>query len=404
MAQKCTNCNGMLSYDKLSQKMYCDKCLIFYEMENTEVKQLNNVKARGKFFYTEIYKCPNCKSEIKMSDTDFGRKCIFCGELTVPVKGNVEASIMEENDYASRMKPDYILPFAVTEEEAREKAKLVWSGVKDKKFKIFNAKPVYLPYALYDTSVNNENLYSNLYGDIHNNLHGKEAEKEIARSEKVPVIVSDKYIDENIFKIEKFNLEYLVEFDETKIVHYYTELLGDETEIYKCVKRDFKYGFSNNNLTKIHKVEYAIFPFWIVVVEYQNRKYTTLVNGQNGQFIGDSVHSKFEMGENSEKILAFFSIFLSVIIYAMNRITLISSSMILIGIIAFVVLCAISVFFRAEVWHNFLGIKDCSLIYNDDFYNKHILKKSELLTPSPKDHEPLTPSPKSHFQQKNTKN
>lgn len=268
-----------------------------------------------RFFYTEIYQCPNCKSEIKMSNSDEGKKCLYCGSMTYLKSEKDASSIMDTGTYVSRIRPEYMLHFAVTENEAIDIVKKYWKDFGRRGSKIVSVKPVYLPHALYDISVREEKII--------NNTDNINLEK--FSFKKVPVLVSDKYVDENLFFIDQFNLNYLVEFDDKKISESYAELLVDGSEIANREKKELKYEFVSNNIAKIpkyasafqkyadfidfnndivfDKIEYALLPFWFVSVAHKNKKYITLVNGQSGKAMGDTSRRGKDFKGRAESII-----------------------------------------------------------------------------------------------------
>lgn len=311
--QKCNNCNGVLVFDIDSKKMFCNQCFIFYDVERNNFPNINK---KIEYFSPEIYKCPDCGAKIKMRKSDTVKGCIFCGQQTI-LQETDPNSIMSTNYY---VKPDYILTFSLTEEEAKDKVKTLWKkyNKKEGKCKIISIQPVYMPYALYDINIKEKNT-----PNMRRNVKPKEY-----LFEKIPVNISNKYIEERLLDLEQFNFEELVQFDEDKIVDCYAELIEDVDEIENKENRDSLEKFLEENIAKTpkhkeiwdnhiisiesegnvscKKRDYVLLPVWFVTVEYEKNRFFLLVNGQNGTIVGEKPLTKSGlMGKTKPSLFAY---------------------------------------------------------------------------------------------------
>ena len=141
MIYKCPNCNGALEYNPITDEMECAHCgggFTMQEMEQGKQKAYDYVteidasvatcekdmvsessletdeeeysfydsKERMRF---KIYTCTSCGAELAVSDTEVSTYCAYCGQPTI-----VYSRVSEE------LKPDYIIPFKITREQAIE--------------------------------------------------------------------------------------------------------------------------------------------------------------------------------------------------------------------------------------------------------------------------------------------
>lgn len=101
---------------------------------------LASVKDGEVKFDDSTYKCPNCGAEVKLSSFDTAIKCPYCGGTNVV-----------EIDDMKGLKPDSILPFALSQQQASTagkkwiKKKLFAPWNLKKSFKVENFKGVYIP-------------------------------------------------------------------------------------------------------------------------------------------------------------------------------------------------------------------------------------------------------------------
>lgn len=167
---KCPNCGGGLQFDPASQKYKCEYCLSSFTQ--AELEKLNEAaraeapgqrqetaagqpgeKTAGKIRKPQaadaaqsavIYNCPSCGAEIVTDESTAATFCFYCHNPVV-LQGRLEG----------RYHPDYVLPFAVDREKARD-IFLTW--LKRKKFvpkdfyspdQIDKMTGVYFPYWLY---------------------------------------------------------------------------------------------------------------------------------------------------------------------------------------------------------------------------------------------------------------
>lgn len=152
VSHKCPNCDGPLLFDPESQSFHCEYCLSVFKdtdiKENTEPSQVEEL-AKETF---NLYACPSCGAEVVTEETTAATYCYYCHNPVV-LKDRVSGEFL----------PNAILPFKVSEKEAKEKF-LQWANKKKfiprdffSKKQIEKMTGVYFPYW---------NVDAELFGDV----------------------------------------------------------------------------------------------------------------------------------------------------------------------------------------------------------------------------------------------
>ena len=169
---KCPACTGPLHYAQDSGKLECEFCGSAYTPEEIEALQKPDAQKAAQAFEEapeeqenwvmsqagsdwgadekklRAYSCPNCGAELICEETTAATSCPYCGNPTV-IPGNLSGA----------RKPDYIIPFVKTREDAvaaltkhySHRPILPRSFMKDSH--IQEVKGVYVPFWLFDAKV-----------------------------------------------------------------------------------------------------------------------------------------------------------------------------------------------------------------------------------------------------------
>ncbi len=105
----CPSCGGSLRFDIVSQKMLCDHCDSYFEVEQLS-DDSNRDDSRASSFDCYVYLCPSCGAEIMTTDkNDAIGFCQYCGGASL-----IFDKIRQE------WKPDTIIPFQITKEQCKQ--------------------------------------------------------------------------------------------------------------------------------------------------------------------------------------------------------------------------------------------------------------------------------------------
>lgn len=319
---KCPNCSGAIEFDSSKQKMKCPYCDAEFDVE--ALKSYDEILSKnepdkmdwnienfdGK---TEIenvigYVCKSCGGEIVGDENTGATKCPFCDN---PV-------VIAEN-FKGVLKPDYVIPFKLDKEEAREKfskylkGKVLLPNLFKSENHIDEIKGVYVPFWLFGADANANMNYRatrvSAWSDSKYN-YTKTDHYFVVRSgdvgfENIPVDGSSKIDNDLMESIEPFDFKDATDFRTAYLAGYLADKydISAENSTEKAterVKRSAEDAFRPNNMgyttvvpqkssVKITEssVKYALYPVWLLNTTWKDKKYTFAMNGQTGKFVGN---------------------------------------------------------------------------------------------------------------------
>lgn len=312
-------------FDPATQKYECEYCQSFFtqsEMESIEPdsmqeQEVTEENLQGEQQASVLYTCPNCGAEIITSETTVATFCYYCHSPVV-LSGRVSGEFL----------PDYIIPFAIDKEKAKEK---FLQFVGKKKFiptAFFNQKQietfsgVYFPYWIYDCKMNsNMSAYGQKVriwrsGDMEyteTRRYGIERQGEIQlRSiSRTALKTESEKLAEGVFPYDlsakkKFHMGYLSGFQAEK---RNIEQMSLISEVHKEVKgyggdmlRNTISGYVSVDVrSEQHNIEeenwaYTLLPVWTITYQGKDGKiYYYSMNGQTGNIVGELPIDKKKM-------------------------------------------------------------------------------------------------------------
>ena len=314
---KCPNCNAKLVFDIKLQKWKCDYCDSEFTLEELQ-KRLNNAATDKKNDDTGLvedddttyvqYNCPDCGAEIIADEQTSATFCIYCGNTAIL-----------KNKLAGKFKPDYIIPFKKTEQDARDAFNNVTKGKPfvPRSFKstanIEKIRGVYIPFWLYtimlsgSVKVSATRTTSWRSGDTH---YTKTDYYDLTRKgtmqfRRIPVDGSSRFDDALMNTIEPFNYADLKEYNHAYLSGFIAEKYDiDKTRSFKdaserskttadqeflntCTGYATKIITSRDYFPRTDVCEYVLLPVYMVNVKYNGKFYTFAMNGQTGEFVGN---------------------------------------------------------------------------------------------------------------------
>ena len=261
----------------------------------------------------KAYSCPSCGAELICDESTAATSCPYCGNPTV-VPGQ----------FAGALKPDFILPFKLSREDAVKKLKEHYRG------KVFlprsftdenhiqEIRGVYVPFWMFDGTAEGDAHYeatrSHTYtsGDyeITETEHFDVYRAGSVAFEKVPVDASGKMPDDHMDSIEPYDYSELRPFSTA----YLPGFLADRFDVTveqsreradrRCAGtleaslRDTVQGYGTCLRTgggvslRRGKVRYALMPVWMLNTKWQGKDFLFAMNGQTGRLVGDLPVSK----------------------------------------------------------------------------------------------------------------
>jgi DNA-directed RNA polymerase subunit RPC12/RpoP len=321
---KCPCCGGAIEFDSGLQKMKCPYCDTEFEMEtlqsyDDELKgeQDDNMNwdtaagsewREGEAEGLRVYSCQSCGGEIVGDETTAATSCPYCGNPVVMM-----------GQFSGALKPDYVIPFKLDKNAAKEALKKHYGGKKllPKIFTdenhIDEVKGIYVPFWLFDTDADANIRYKaskNRYWSDSNYRYTETSYFAVKRAGQVgfahvPVDGSTKMADDLMESIEPFHMEEAVDFQTAYLAGYLADKYDVDAEqsieranerIKKTTEEAFAstvQGYttvvpeSTNVQLKNGTSKYALLPVWILNTTWKGQKYTFAMNGQTGKLVGD---------------------------------------------------------------------------------------------------------------------
>ena len=313
----CTNCGGKVEFSPTDRALKCVKCGTIYPIICTQKSTKKFIKESDK---DEGFKewgkgirscrCTNCGATIVLHDLEMTNKCQYCNTYSlVPL------------DSLPGLKPDIVLPFKISKEQARQlfKEKLQKKRLLPKDFKknLPHAEIGATYVSAFDFSMRTFSTYS---GTKRVERTGYAYGRRESYFENVPfnsfydhefnnlvVEASDKISQEQINSILPYNFgesyDYSDDFLKGFAVGYYNKTPLQALEQAKNIaeiniRNILEEKHPDVTLTSVstrfsfEKYSYALLPVYFINYQYKNKTYMNVMNGQNGQVGGKMPRSK----------------------------------------------------------------------------------------------------------------
>lgn len=311
---KCPSCGADMHYDIATGNLKCDYCdgSISIVRRVAFLRDYEAEKSKGSIVEDkQEYQCPNCGAKVNLAAFETAKKCPFCGAT----------NIIKFEDLKG-MKPDSLLPFSLTQDDAANVGKKwmkkkIFAPTKLRKgFTIENFKGIYFPS--FGFNANTVTKYDGRFGEKKTRTVGtgdnKHTETYIEwfkvsgtyrRSfENVMVEASTQLTQKELNKIlpydmeniEGYNKDYLAGFSaeryDTPIEYCYSTAKAQmENTIRKGIIAQYPNAdvvdylnmypeFSNK------KFRYSLLPLWICGYNFKEKAYRFIINARNGKSVG----------------------------------------------------------------------------------------------------------------------
>lgn len=304
---RCPSCSATLPFNPDTQSWKCEYCGADYTLEDLEKFEKAYSKARTSMEVDE-YSCPSCGAKIVTDENTAATFCVYCGSTAI-IKSRL-------SDF---LKPDYIIPFETTKEQAvdafikAKKGKLFAPRAFGNKNQIEKITGVYIPFWRYSVSTSGrisgkaETVTTWRAGDYR---YTKRDTYRVRRDGEmkffaVPVDGSKKFDDDIMDSIEPFMYEDVKDFSPSYLSGFLAEKYDvTSNEAYERAFTRIKNSFSDvlkNDITgystvsieevnvniKDGKEDYILLPVWMLNIKYNEKMHMFAMNGQTGKMIGN---------------------------------------------------------------------------------------------------------------------
>lgn len=351
---QCPNCTGPLHFNGKTGKLECDYCGSSYEVSQIEAlyaqkdakatqamqeedakhpaekqkKQQNALDGENESAWDlsgmssdwgkdaagmKVYNCPSCGAELICDESTAATSCPYCGNPTV-VPGKL----------AGALKPNYVIPFKLSKEDAKEALKKHYKG---KTFlpRAFSSenhleemKGIYVPFWMFDGAAEGwvkcdaTRIQTHRSGDyeITETDHFDVYREGSLAFSKIPVDASGKMPDDYMDSVEPYDYRELKDFSTA----YLPGFLADKYDVAmeesqkradtRCENtlvatlestiRGYAGTAIQEKSVKLHRgrVYYALLPVWTLHTKWNGKDFLFVMNGQTGKLVGDLPVSK----------------------------------------------------------------------------------------------------------------
>ena len=334
---KCRQCGGALMYAPGTSSLKCQFCGTTNEIdksdwdyESMKVKH-NFIADLDKFPESEmeeihIVKCSHCNAETTLAPNVVSANCDFCGS-PISVDGGISTR---------RIKPQGVIPFRVSNDEARNKFNdwigSLWFAPGDLKNQASiesGLTGMYIPYWVYYVDTVTE--YTGRRGD---HYYTEEKYKDDDGSIKTRRVQHTKWQptagtytknfkdliisgsttlgkDAELLR-RTWKLDGMVPYNEQTLTGYKSEaysisLKDAYVEAQKIMEEEIEDGIEkqiggdeqsiDSKSTEENNIEYKhiLAPLWISTFRYNAKSYRFMINGQTGDITGDRPYSSFKI-------------------------------------------------------------------------------------------------------------
>mgnify|MGYP004443994917 CR=1 FL=1 len=347
MEYKCPACGGALEFNITEQKMKCPFCdsvfevSQFQDMDKDLDKETKKAKAApsddeaaakestggfndkwnfdkeagtewgaGEEEALSVFLCESCGGEIVGDDTLASARCPYCDSIMV-----------RKEQLSGSLKPDYVIPFKLGKDRAKEEFKKHLLGKKllDRRFvdenKIDEIKGVYVPFWLFDVSLDADLTYEGIdhrswregdYMVYESDINDIHLAGEVAFN-TIPVDGSSKMADDLMESLEPFDFREAVPFQTAYLAGYMADkydvtvsesmpnvrrrVRGSAVDIFSQDVPHFDTitNRSADIFLKDSQAKYALYPVWLLTIKWDGEIYLYAMNGQTGKFVGDTL-------------------------------------------------------------------------------------------------------------------
>ena len=351
VSYKCPNCRGPLAYTPgQGDEITCEYCETKFSVadldklfateremaaktEEAKEQKWEAEKAGGSWDPEEAailraMTCSSCGAELICDENTMATQCCYCGNAT-----------MVPGRFSGSLKPDYVIPFEKTKEDAVKamdefcKGKFLLPKDFTASSRVEKIQGMYVPFWLFDADVEGRAQYSatnsRVWDDGDNTItetdHFCCTRGGTMSFYRVPVDGSEDMDNTFMQSIEPYDYSKMVPFTTTYLAGYVADkydvdaqaAIPDADNRIRQTTAEVLYNSVNGFDTvsqedcavakESSSVAYAMAPVWIVSNKYKGEVYTFMMNGQTGKFVG-SLPVDYGKGKRYSALAALISL------------------------------------------------------------------------------------------------
>lgn len=342
--KKCSSCGGNLIFSPSNCSLICEKCKTI-----TPINTKNDFakKSYDDFIKTELgqnsiigttneksYNCPTCGASLNLKTSEFSGNCPYCG-----------SSVVVDNT-KQNLSVDAIIPFQIDKNAVYENykksvgKKLFIPSTFKRQPPMDNVTGFYIPAFSFDADTSSdyvgklEDEYHDSDGNSHITTRNIRGHEDI-NFKDVLIESSSKLNQLDLDGILPYNIKQSYTYDDDFIRGYSVEKFNDSVKnCFTLASQEMKQRIENqilskytytrvayfncNTTTKNRKFSYYLLPVYSIDFEYNNKKYTTLMNGQTGKVGLGIPKSKVKISFTVLGIIFLILMFVTIFVMANN--------------------------------------------------------------------------------------
>ncbi|MFL4472065.1 TFIIB-type zinc finger domain-containing protein [Tateyamaria armeniaca] len=328
----CDNCGADFRFDPQAGTLTCDHCGNTTQIEGTREAApaaiseldyraaLNATLPSEEIEETRVSKCPNCAAQVEFDANVHAAECPFCA-----------TPVVTDTGAHRHIKPRGVLPFAMTEAEAR-KAMTDWlgslwfapNGLQDYARKGRSLQGIYVPYWTFDADT--RSAYTGERGTVYHETQtvmrdGKRTQVQVAKvrwqrtrgkvarffddvlvlaSTSLPKRFTDALEPWDLSALQPYAPEFLAGFRaEGYAVELEQGFVEARLRMDRIIARDVRFDIGGDR-QRIHSVDtklgavtfkHILLPVWLAAYKYRGETYRFVVNGRTGRVQGERPYS-----------------------------------------------------------------------------------------------------------------
>lgn len=334
----CGECGADLLYQPGIQLLRCDYCghenpitdapIAIQEYDFSAALKALARADKHPLDSTQVIKCPNCAASFELKTNQHAGDCPFCG-----------TPVVTGTEHARLIQPKALLPFTITEQQARTAFDRwingLWfapSALKNKAKRDEKLLGIYVPYWTYDSQT--DSTYQGQRGTIYyerqmvtETVNGQTRQRvvNVPRIRWTPVSGRVRQFFDDILigatrslprkildSIQPWDLDNLVTYNQAYLSGFQSEIYQVDLDegfnrarelmeqaIQQAVRRDI--GGDQQQITALDTnhsdttFKHILLPVWSAAFRYQGETYRFVINGRNGRTQGERPYSKIKI-------------------------------------------------------------------------------------------------------------
>ena len=334
---KCPSCGAQIIWEPSIEKFKCEYCASLFSADEF-LKLQENEEENSKRDNEELvsFKCNNCGAEIVSDVNTYSTFCVYCGSSAI-LKDKINSENM----------PDYVIPFKITEEDARSAYNELLKGKmllprKFRKAKLSEKiRGIYIPFWAYDITYDGDIKFEGVdiekWEDDEYEYEKRKYYDVIVRGhyeyEKVLCDASRFFNDDLMDSISPFDLNALIKYNHAFLCGYLADTydvskaesfnIAKERTTNSCISvarrespHDEDHYTDDNLIIDKTKTYHLYLPVYILSVPFKKKIYTFAMNGQTGKLVGNLPIGKIRY---TLSIVSFFLILFLGLFFLLNN-------------------------------------------------------------------------------------